>query len=686
MQIICSGDFDSYPLLHKLVLSNNNLTAIEDDALGRLEMLTILYLDNNQLAHIPSSLPSSLIKLYMHSNRITDINSDDLINLINLEVLDVSGNKIIYMPQLVLPSLITLSVKSCGLENVHRQISKTSPNLRNLLIDGNLIKCSELMEIEQCNEHSEALTNEYINDSIDYNQDDVERKEKHLNSMSYFANSVGGGGWKKCGRFERRGSSEGAMSTNQTEAMPNCWNEQKLITSFIFTNDSTSATTKASPTATSNDNKYQQLSTFNVTKGSSTKGRNDEKNLSNETMKINNNTTMAAKITVQENDDGATQVKPYNWQSVPMPTKSEKMKNSKATAETKLMKKAKLAFPVNVVKMEIKALNNEGNSSTGVDKKLSLASIDVHRQKGLNNSILMKTKQIKASDANGISTTTSIPIAASSTSMNAGLKALENPNNIIINSTNPSNDGVDGTNQITVATASTASIINRNLIDYVNGDYRRAQSLSKFISANKVKAIKDNESLESTNNSKSIGGAASDDNKSRNGRNGSVNGRPLAAESSPEGTVSNGNESIDATDHQQHMTINQTMNGEQSERWNDIRSETINHPGLLIVITVSVGVLFTFIVVYVYRCNFINSARRRPRRGSCEAINEGRDVLNDNFNEETHSFTIETHNHCTSPLTAMPSTLNQCDLLPMDILNSTLNQSTDRTHISMHLW
>lgn len=662
------------------------MTAIEDDALGRLEMLTILYLDNNRLAHIPASLPSSLIKLYMHSNRITDINSDDLINLINLEVLDLSGNKIIYMPQLVLPSLITLSVKSCGLENVHRQISKTSPNLRNLLIDGNLIKCSELMEIEHCNEHSEALTNEYINDNIDYNQEDVERKEKHLNSISYFENNVGGGGWKKCGSIEGRGSSEGALSTNQTEAMPNCWNEQKLITSFILTNDSTSAATKASPTATSNDNKYQQQRTFNATKGSSTKGRNDEKNLSNETMKINNNTTMAAKITVQENDDEATQAKPYNWQSVPMPTKSEKIKNSKATAETKLMKKAKLAFPVNVVKMEIKALNNEGNSSTSVDKKLSLASIDAHRQKGLNNSILMKTKQIKASDANSISTTTSIPIAASSTTMITKAKASHNPNKIIINATDPSSDGVNGKNQITVATATTTSIINRNLIDYVHGDYRRVQSLTKFISANKVKAIKDNESLDSTNNSKSIGEVASDDNKSRNGHNGSVNGRPLAAEALPEGTSSSGNESIDATDHQQHMTINQTMNGEQSERWNDIRSETINHPGLLIVITVSVGVLFTFIVVYVYRCNFINSARRRPRRGSCETINEGRDVLNDNFNEETHSFTIETHNHCTSPLTAMPSTVNQCDLLPMDILNSTLNQSTDRTHISMYLW
>lgn len=630
-------------------------------------MLTILYLDNNQLTQIPASLPSSLIKLYMHNNRITDISSNDLINLINLEVLDVSGNKIIYMPQLVLPTLITLSVKSCGLENIHRQILKTSPNLRHLLIDGNLIKCSELMEIEQqCNENSGALTNEYVNDYIDYNQDDVEREERHLNSLSFFPND---GGLNKC-RYKGSNLPEGAMPKNQKEAVPNCWNEQKLITSFILTNDSTTATpTSPSP---SKDNKYQQQSTHNITKGSS-KAKNDG-NLSNETMKINNNTTMDEKITVQA--DGM-RTKPHNWQSG-VPVKSEKMKNSKPTAEEKLMKKAKLALPVNVVKTEIKALNSNGNSM-GVNKNLSPGSVDAHRQKGLNNFVLMKTKQIKTTDVESYSNATSSPMMIANIE-NPGVR----PNNTIINSNsvNPSNHET-GANHA-------GAIINRNLIDYVNGDYRRAQSLSKFISANKTKAIKDIENLNSTNNSKSIVGVQSEDNKSWTGHNSSVNEQPLVAESKPLGSIS-GNESIDATDHQQHIAINQTMNGEQSERWNDIRSETISHPGhhhsgLLIVITVSVGVLFTFIVVYVYRCNFVGSARRGRRRGSSETINEGRDVLNDNFNEETHSFTIEAHNHCTSPLTAMPTSVNQCDLLPMDILNSTLNQSTDRSHISMHFW
>lgn len=605
-------------------------------------MLTILKLDNNQLTQIPASLPSSLIKLFLHNNRISDISAGDLMNLINLQVLDVSGNRIIYMPQLALPALITLSVRSCGLENVHRQISKTCPSLRHLLIDGNLIKCSELMEVEQCNENSEALANEYINDDIEHNQNDAEREERHLNSISYFRNG-GVGGSLKC---KRRNPAEGALMPK--EAVPNCWNEQKLITSFISTNDSTSATTPPPPSTASNDNKFPAQSTHkDVTKGS-TAWKNDG-NLSSETMKINNNTTMAGEITDREK---VVQAKPGNWQSG-VSAKSEKMKNLKAKVAEKPMIKEKLALPVNVAKSEIKP----ANMSTSVDKILSPGSVDALRQKGLNSSAAMEAKQIKATGTVG-----------------SGLKADNRASN---------------SSEANPKAARNQTAMNRNLIDYVSADHGRELPSAKTIPSGKIKAIKDNESPESAGESKSIDGVRGSDNKSRNG---SVNALPLVGEMAavPEGKrPKSGNGNIDATDHQQHMAINHTMpNGEQSERWNDIRGETINHyhPGLLIVIAVSAGVLFTFVVVYVYRCDFISSARRRRRRGSCETINEGRDVLNDNFNEETHSFTIEAHNHGTSPLTASPASVNQCDLLPMDILNATLNQSPDTSHISVHLW
>lgn len=146
-------------------------------------------------------------------------------------------------------------------------------------------------------------------------------------------------------------------------------------------------------------------------------------------------------------------------------------------------------------------------------------------------------------------------------------------------------------------------------------------------------------------------------------------------------------EGIDATD-QQHTAINQTV----SEHWKAIRVESLSHPGLLIVFAISsAGLLLTVVAVYVYRCN----STRVRRGGSCEHISEGaRDILNDNFNEEIRAFTVETRGQrCAvardgnDNLLTATAGVNQCDLLPMDILNSTLNQSQpDRGHISMHLW
>lgn len=540
-QIISSGDFESYPFLHKLILSYNNLTSIEEDALGRLEMLTILHLDHNKLTQIPPSLPSSLIKLYMHNNLIMELHSNDLMNLINLQVLDLSNNKLIYMPQLTLPALITLSVRSCGLESVEYAFLKASRNLRQLLIDGNPIKCSQhpLIDIEQCYD-MQTLTNDYISDEYDIPLffDNLERKERHFNFISsFFAND---GGIEKCGRLQ-----ETLPVGSAKEIVPNCWSEQKLITSFKRTNEKV-----ASTTTTANDNKFHT---------NNAKGEMRENPSSETTMSIATTTISPPKAIKDEN---GTQ-------------------------------------PSTVMTMMMKNSSIEPLRETTNNKNLSTAT---KQQQQMNNLILMKTKQFK-SNANSIQLSTS-----------------------------------------SVKSTITSSLSSSNTI--VNDNVKMLTQLS------------DKKSVEN------------------------VNGASLRK-----------SEGIAATDHQ-HMTINQT----RWEHWNAIRVESLSHPGLFIVFTISsIGVLFTLVVVYVYRCNSTR-VRHLRRGGSCEHINEGtRDILNDNFNEEIRSFTIETHRsqRCGSIaldrndnlLTTTSSTVNQCDLLPMDILNSTLNQSQpDRGHISMHLW
>jgi hypothetical protein len=432
----------------------------------------------------------------MHNNLIMELHSNDLMNLINLQVLDLSYNNLIYMPQLTLPALITLSVTSCGLESVEYAFLKASRNLRQLLIDGNPIKCSQhpLIDIEQCYD-IQTLSNEYINDDYDI---PLNFDERHFNFISsHFAND---GGIEKCG-VHKRVSPEGSAE----EIVPNCWSEQKLITSFKRTNEKVASTTAT--TSAANDNKFL------------TNNRKGEMRGNPSSEKTTTTTPKAIKDKI-------------------VSTK-EMMKNS-----------------------SVKTTNNK-NSPTATQ---------------MNNLILMKTKQFK-SDVN------SIQLSAS-------------------------------------PKASSGKIVNDNV---------KTQLSDKKSGAD-------------------------------------VNGMSLAVRGS------------EATDHQ-HITVNQTI----SEQWNAMRVESLNHPGLLIVFTISsIGVLFTLIAVYVYRCNTTRVRHLRSNEGT-------RDILNDNFNDEIHSFTIErcgsTVRDRNDNLLTTTSTVNQCDLLPMDILNSTLSQShTDRGHISMHLW
>ncbi|XP_036324505.1 uncharacterized protein LOC118737831 [Rhagoletis pomonella] len=149
LKIINSGDLDSYPLLQYLDLSHSRIEDIEDDALGRLEILETLFLDHNQLAKVPISLPTSLEHLFLQHNEIMDIQPQSFTGLNNLQTLDLSGNKLLYLPALPLPKLLTLNLRAAGLRGVSQAMVHTLPRLRDLLLDENPIKCSDLLSIAE---------------------------------------------------------------------------------------------------------------------------------------------------------------------------------------------------------------------------------------------------------------------------------------------------------------------------------------------------------------------------------------------------------------------------------------------------------------------------------------------------------------------------------------------------------
>lgn len=130
-------------------MSHNQIADIEDDALGRLEILVTLQIHDNQITTVPLSLPSSLTHLFMHNNQIADIQPAVFAQLDHLETLDLSGNKLTYLPGLPLPRLLTLNLRTSGLRGLSQSVVKTSPELKELLLEGNPIKCTDLMGIAE---------------------------------------------------------------------------------------------------------------------------------------------------------------------------------------------------------------------------------------------------------------------------------------------------------------------------------------------------------------------------------------------------------------------------------------------------------------------------------------------------------------------------------------------------------
>lgn len=148
-QIINCGDLDSYPLLQYLDLSYSHIEHIEDDALGRLEILEILMLDHNKLRKIPFSLPVSLEHLFLQNNDIMEIPQQAFQGLNNLKTLDLSHNKLLYLPDIMLPKLQTLNLQSSDIRGISQGIIHTLPKLNDLMLEDNPIKCADLLGIAE---------------------------------------------------------------------------------------------------------------------------------------------------------------------------------------------------------------------------------------------------------------------------------------------------------------------------------------------------------------------------------------------------------------------------------------------------------------------------------------------------------------------------------------------------------
>lgn len=108
IRTVSCGDLDSYPLLQLLDFTSNDLESVEEDALGRLDYLSVLYLTDNNIHEIPRSLPEKLKVLHLEHNGIQRVSGGDLQGLTGLEVLLLSDNKIRAVDEAAFSQLVSL--------------------------------------------------------------------------------------------------------------------------------------------------------------------------------------------------------------------------------------------------------------------------------------------------------------------------------------------------------------------------------------------------------------------------------------------------------------------------------------------------------------------------------------------------------------------------------------------------
>ncbi|KAI9554385.1 hypothetical protein GHT06_019657 [Daphnia sinensis] len=135
------GDFESVPQVRLLLLDDSNIAEIEEDALGRMELLEELSLNDNRLASVPASLPStSLSSLHLEGNRITALAAADFIGLRRLDQLHLARNLIVSIATGTfdqLTSLTRLDLRSNRLSHVSAEVFGSLVRLRFLDLSDN---------------------------------------------------------------------------------------------------------------------------------------------------------------------------------------------------------------------------------------------------------------------------------------------------------------------------------------------------------------------------------------------------------------------------------------------------------------------------------------------------------------------------------------------------------------------
>ncbi|XP_078471666.1 nephrocan-like [Lampetra planeri] len=117
---VSRADLSALYELRHLLLENNNISAVETDALYGCGKLSDVALEQNQLTSIPVRLPESVTRLDLKGNSIASVRASELAPLHRLRVLNLRDNRLSTLPAAALTPAL---------------------NLRRVYLDGNPWRC-----------------------------------------------------------------------------------------------------------------------------------------------------------------------------------------------------------------------------------------------------------------------------------------------------------------------------------------------------------------------------------------------------------------------------------------------------------------------------------------------------------------------------------------------------------------
>lgn len=462
--------------------------------------------------------------------------------------MDLSENKLTYLPELPLPKLQSLNLRSSGLKGLSQAVVKTSPHLKDLLLENNPIKCADLLGLAEWATPCREI------DVINFEEKSVDYFEKWSQ--------------QKCSSHEKFHFIIEKIVCPLVDVKFNHL-DNDVKEQFSYSNDMNKKNNSLFlPILRKINSQDRRLINKNITNFQDAKhlilsGKENQTKLSDEKWKIFNK---------------------KNETTIFMPMLHKKIKfniNDNKLDDKKIMKPGLNTININTTLSKEMIINwNENNS---ISRQQNNENTNIKHQ--IMDDVILANKMVQVEQTKDVIEKNNVKYEEIKlpTPQTPQSLALKLP--VIIKSNQRQEDQTGSMNVEIVAKNET-----NNLNVSGNGSHIQKNS-TNAISLNKKKS--DGKFVENSN--KTVVKNHSDDSIYI-----AENSLNVEIENKIENNMKNNNKKkfVKLTHLPENLL---SINSTHPEHWNDIRTTT-NHPGTFVIIGATIGMIMSLVLVQIYRC------------------------------------------------------------------------------------